>query len=159
MKNKKIALLTLSAALAATLAVPAVAVAAGNEDMARPQRCMLQGERVACAFAGETGKVAHHIRACMGQFAAGAGFVDADGDGVCDNRADGSLGRGGYGFVDADGNGICDNRENGSYAGAGFVDADGDGVCDNRGEGSRSHGENAPHHGRLDGQQRHACLL
>lgn len=81
---------------------------------------------------GETGKVAHHIRACMGQFAADAGFVDADGDGVCDNRADGSLGRGGYGFVDADGNGICDNRENGSYAGAGFVDADGDGVCDNR---------------------------
>ncbi len=69
-------------------------------------------------------------------------FVDADGDGVCDNAPrDGSgqqngrqagqqtgrqMGQGamqgqGRSFVDADGDGVCDN----------FVDADGDGVCDN----------------------------
>ena len=49
-------------------------------------------------------------------------FVDEDGDGVCDN------------FVDEDGDGICDNCVNGECAGAGgayFVDEDGDGVCDN----------------------------
>ncbi len=51
-------------------------------------------------------------------------------------------------FVDADGNGICDNY--GTYGcgmGAGYVDADGDGVCDNygtygcgRGRGGRGYG-------------------
>jgi hypothetical protein len=67
----------------------------------------------------------------------GAGFMDADGNGVCDNfvDADGDgvcdlagTGRGqgnGPGFVDKDGDGVCDN----------FVDADGDGVCDLRGTG------------------------
>jgi hypothetical protein len=48
---------------------------------------------------------------------AGTGFVDANGDGICDNC--------GTGFVDADGDGICDN------CGTAFVDADGDGICDN----------------------------
>ncbi len=39
----------------------------------------------------------------------------------------------GYGnFVDADNDGVCDNRGNGN-----FVDADNDGVCDNRGTGVR----------------------
>lgn len=52
-------------------------------------------------------------------------FVDADGDGICDNTG---LPVGvrpeyagqGLGFVDADGDGINDN----------FIDADGDGICD-----------------------------
>jgi hypothetical protein len=35
----------------------------------------------------------------------GTGFVDADGDGVCDNCT-------GTGFVDADGDGVCDNAGN-----------------------------------------------
>ncbi len=34
-------------------------------------------------------------------------------------------------FVDADGNGICDNYEKGGI-GQWFVDVNGDGVCDNR---------------------------
>ena len=42
-----------------------------------------------------------------------AGFIDADGDGVCDNRAGG-----GCGFVDADGDGVCDNRAGGYGTGA-----------------------------------------
>ena len=46
------------------------------------------------------------------------GFVDADGDSVCDNCGTGA-GRGnGAGFVDADGDGVCDNY--GTGAGRGF---------------------------------------
>jgi len=37
-------------------------------------------------------------------------------------------GRCGQTFVDANGDGICDNR---GSAGCGFVDANGDGICDN----------------------------
>ena len=64
-------------------------------------------------------------------FAAGPGcgryFVDADGDGICDNAGSRCA------YVDADGDGICDvcgashTRPGGGY----FVDEDGDGVCDN----------------------------
>lgn len=56
--------------------------------------------------------------------AAGSGYVDSNGDGVCDNRLFGSCGN----YIDADGNGICDNRLSGSCGN--YVDADGDGVCD-----------------------------
>jgi hypothetical protein len=50
----------------------------------------------------------------------GAGFVDEDGDGVCDRLGTGEgMGRG-RGFVDEDGDSVCEN----------FVDEDGDGVCD-----------------------------
>ena len=58
-------------------------------------------------------------------------YVDADGDGICDNIGSRCV------YVDADGNGICDNcgARHGHWAGCGgaFVDADGDGVCDNCG--------------------------
>ena len=78
--------------------------------------------------------------AVTGAFAAGHGnghgrnFVDANGDGVCDNYG---TGRGQY-FVDADGDGVCDNY--GTGRGQYFVDADGDGVCDNYGTGC-GHGQ------------------
>ena len=62
-----------------------------------------------------------------GAFAIRGNYVDADGDGICDNR-----GTGGGNYVDADGDGICDNRGTG---GGNYVDADGDGICDNRGAG------------------------
>ncbi len=73
----------------------------------------------------------------------GPSFVDADGDGVCDNSAkDGkAMNRGrGKRFVDEDGDGVCDSftgkaqtSGKGMGQGRGFVDADGDGVCDNMG--------------------------
>ncbi len=50
------------------------------------------------------------------------GFVDADGDEVCDN------------FADVDGDSICDHKGQRD----GFADADNDGVCDNA--------ENCPMH-------------
>ncbi len=53
---------------------------------------------------------------------AGWRYVDADGDGVCDNQGTG------YCWVDANGDGICDHQG----AGCGWVDADGDGICDNQ---------------------------
>ncbi len=73
----------------------------------------------------------------------GKHYVDADGNGVCDNY--GSHGHGyvmhsghGKGYVDADGDGVCDNYSSHgcgyvmhSGHGKGYVDADGDGVCDN----------------------------
>ena len=76
-------------------------------------------------------------------FEARPGFVDADGDGVCDNLG---TGQGlGANFVDENGDGVCDYlgagqplglrpMVNGSQGtrmgGMGFVDANGDGVCD-----------------------------
>ena len=79
-------------------------------------------------------------------------FVDADGDGICDNAGSrcvyldvdkdgvcdicgaehGSCPAGkGLAFVDADGDGICDSCGTYHWCGGNFVDADSDGVCDN----------------------------
>ena len=44
-----------------------------------------------------------------------------------------AAGNGNRSFVDADNDGVCDNRGN-----CNFVDVDNDGVCDNRGTGVRS---------------------
>ena len=76
------------------------------------------------------------------------GFVDEDGDGVCDNfgfgRGSGQRRGQGAGFVDEDGDGVCDyfgiGRRDGQGRGnrAGFVDEDGDGVCDYFGTGRGS---------------------
>jgi hypothetical protein len=71
-------------------------------------------------------------------------WVDADGDGVCDNNT-GAPKRlnqnnpSAPNFVDADGDGVCDNAGNPQGKGKrlNFVDADGDGVCDNAGSAVR----------------------
>ncbi|WP_129631054.1 hypothetical protein [Candidatus Oscillochloris fontis] len=39
-------------------------------------------------------------------------------------------------FVDADGDGVCDNTGSGTGTGTNYTDADGDGVCDNMGSGT-----------------------
>ena len=70
----------------------------------------------------------------------GTNYVDADNDGVCDNRPANGAGCGqGAGFVDADGDGVCDNKGAGGRGcgqGRGYIDANGDGICDNRGNGT-----------------------
>jgi len=78
----------------------------------------------------------------------GLDFLDADGDGVCDNYGDNdhtpmNMSRGNHtGFVDADGDGTCDNAGL-NQSGDNFVDADSDGVCDNLGTGLQgSNGSN-----------------
>lgn len=64
----------------------------------------------------------------------GASFVDANGDGICDNYQTGTrrgrvgTARGGYGPGDGTGN---------RGVGANFVDANGDGICDNYPAGAR----------------------
>ena len=64
-------------------------------------------------------------------------YVDADGDGVCDvcGAEHGSCPAGrGMAFVDEDHDGVCDNcgvLHWCGMAGGSFVDADGDGICDN----------------------------
>lgn len=86
--------------------------------------------------------------------ARGPNYVDADNDGVCDNRPACGQGKGRRcGYMDANGDGICDhqgagacNRGNGQgRARQGYVDANGDGVCDNQGAGEqhrrRGHGQ------------------
>lgn len=85
-----------------------------------------------------------------GPAGSGWGYVDADGDGVCDNfgvcgkgarcaNADGICSGGYFGssYVSTDNAAYddysaCDNY---GYCGNGYVDADGDGVCDNYGTG------------------------
>ena len=64
--------------------------------------------------------------------AGGRYFVDADGDGICDNFGSMCM------YADADGDGICDScgmyhwcSMAGTGCGRNFVDTDGDGVCDN----------------------------
>ncbi|MFR7754397.1 MAG: hypothetical protein ACLU0T_01660 [Bacteroidales bacterium] len=136
-------------ALCAVLAVPALAFGVGN---------LSAGQAAVASDA-------------PAQTVAWRGYVDADGDGVCDNRGTGNgigngIGNGagahhGYGsssttdrpgYVDADGDGICDNRGSGNAGnGAGYVDADGDGVCDNyagQGQGrGQGQGQGGGHHG------------
>lgn len=125
MKRKMIAIAT--TALCVVLAVPALAFGVGN---------------LSAGQAAVTSDV-------PAQTVAWRGYVDADGDGVCDNYGSGYCGNG-AGYVDADGDGVCDNRGTGNGIGngagvhhgygpsstadrPGYVDADGDGVCDNRG--------------------------
>ncbi len=73
---------------------------------------------------------------CAGDCGRGPGFVDEDGDGVCDHAGE----RGhGHGFVDEDGDGVCDHAGERGH-GPGFVDEDGDGACDHAGERGRGHG-------------------
>lgn len=84
------------------------------------------------AFGKRTAKImtklkAVHQAAMMNQ----TGFVDEDGDGVCDLCGNVPGSGEGANFIDEDGDGVCDNY--GTGEGTGFVDEDGDGVCDNCG--------------------------
>ena len=60
----------------------------------------------------------HHGAGCAGTGCAGRGwnYVDADGDGVCDNLGTGTCGHGQY-CVDADGDGVCDHLGTGGHWG------------------------------------------
>lgn len=135
-----------SAALAIALAAasPAFAGQAGVGALRTP--CMQACAQAVCQGIG-----------VMAPCAAGAwcaqegcaGFVDADDDGVCDNRASGAVCVRGEGSASVAGSqavspcaacrgadagecAVCDGRS--AAAGSRFVDADDNGVCDNREE-------------------------
>lgn len=121
---KKMFAFVLAAALLATTGITASARACMPESCGgqrRQQVCIQQQTDPAARGYGGAGSG-------MGLHTCGQGnsFVDADGDGICDNCGQGNS------FVDADGDGICDHRGNGNS----FVDADGDGICDHRGQGN-----------------------
>ena len=60
-------------------------------------------------------------------------------------------------FVDADGDGVCDNAGTGTGLGAqtggNYVDADNDGVCDNLGLNTPAQDGTGSQHGRSGGQR------
>lgn len=129
MKKNVIALVAAIALV--VLAVPTIAFANGMQQTWGP--------------ADGSGSLAHHAMraAADGDAAASVGaaidavrghYVDRNGDGVCDNYADGQGTCPGY--VDADGDGVCDNCAANQGACPGYTDADNDGVCDNYGTGN-----------------------
>ncbi len=117
-----------AAALAGMLAMDGTGLAFGAEaNTGAAESSALEAASVRIAIVASRWASAH------------CGYVDADGDGICDNWENGTGGQGygagngdGYGFVDADGDGVCDNWDEAwCGCGQGFVDENGDGVCDN----------------------------
>lgn len=104
----------IAAALVCLLAVPAIAFATSEGGEVQPAVAEEQQTEVA-AVVEEAVVVEEPAVEPAGQR-----FIDADGDGVCDNY-NGTQPGGGKGYG------------NGAGQGAGFVDADGDGICDNYG--------------------------
>lgn len=143
MKGKVIAILTVLVMLAT----------AGGVLAARGQGVKATGQTQRGQVVQELAMAADEVAATAAVSRPNCGtcgnYVDADGDGVCDNRGSGQgAGQGqGANYVDADGDGVCDNRGGaGQGQGANYVDADGDGFCDNRGTGhGQGHGGGRHH--------------
>lgn len=119
-------------------ALPAAASDNGSIQTALTEAAGLVGHQY--RDAGENSGGAGATRATDGTC---AGYVDADGDGVCDTCGGGHGGGHGTcdGYVDVNGDSTCDNcgADHGvnSSACTDFTDADGDGLCDTCGS---SHG-------------------
>lgn len=101
--------------------VPMVGAANGDGTGPDGKGCRMMNS-TGDATGGMMGQSMGCRKHCRGQgMGKGMGFVDKDGDGVCDHyttaMANGATGNGGMmkngqgaGFVDADGNGICDHH-------------------------------------------------
>lgn len=122
-------------------ALPAAASDNGSMQTALAEAAGLVGHQY--RDAGENSGGAGATRATDGTC---AGYVDADGDGVCDTCGGGHGGGQGVcgGFADADGNGACDAHGAG-YGARGHHHGAGSG--DGQGAGSGAH-HGAGHHGR-----------
>ncbi|WP_302963717.1 hypothetical protein [uncultured Adlercreutzia sp.] len=153
----KTSTLAIAIACAAALAVPAVAFAAlapSPVPAAALERAVSGGYHHTdhrSAAAGQADPSARAPRAdgraadraeCLD---ACPGYLDADGDGACDN----CVGAGAEcpGYLDADGNGVCDNCAAGGASCPNYRGADG--ICDRSGEGSCARGSG--HAGRGHG--------
>ena len=129
MNKKKVAAIVIGA-LVVALALPTVAFAGSHGGFGgRFAQC--QGEGLGAAVMRTQGALSE---------VGGRAFVDADGDGVCDDC--GFEAGACRGYVDENADGICDNYADGAGCGRGYVDADGDGVCDRSGSGACGQGGN-----------------
>lgn len=98
-----------------------------NQKIKKEEKVMIQVKKLAAVLAVAAVVSVCGTTALAAGPACGRNYVDANGDGVCDNWGNGGCR---WNYVDADGDGICDNRGNGG-CGWNYVDADGDGICDN----------------------------
>ncbi len=164
-KNTKVTIVTTlgAVALGATIfgAVPALAADNAGGRGGSLQNGLCQAASTVCSTVANTGD----STACTG-------FVDTDGDGICDtcgadNHPHNDCGTN---YVDADGDGVCDNYGTARTGhGSCYVDANDDGICDNRGDGTGNgyesgacdgtgnhHGRNAGGNGGHHGSNHHA---
>jgi len=98
-------------------------VAAGTQTRTRAEDCVLaDGAGTADPIRERAGQGTMQggprARGTAASGGLGAGFVDADGDGVCDALGNRQAASGGLGadFVDADGDGVCDRLGSGQAA-------------------------------------------
>lgn len=129
MKKLRIGIL----AVVLALAIPGVALAAGYGKGGQDMRGAYAGAADQATAVEAQAESVQADDTATTQVGRGAGYIDENGDGVCDNYGTGA---GCAGFVDANGDGVCDNCGATSRTGCGhFVDANGDGICDNHGTG------------------------
>lgn len=162
------------ALLCAALAVPVLAFGMGGAPARQQDQsqlmatCVDQACDIVATQAADTASDVAPVAVPSAPAASPAachGFVDADGDGVCDNHGwAGCYHEGHHGYVDDDGDGVCDNYAQGNCASGyhhgngaassggncpAYTDADGDGTCDNyvdRGQRRGHHGGHGAHH-------------
>lgn len=158
---KRVLIALLAVTFCAALAIPTVAFGA-----ARPAAGLVAHPAITMADASASFSGLHGcVKAMSGMSDACAQvvecvsphhFLDADGDGVCDNAGVGTcLHQGCSGYVDADGDGVCDNypsgNGNGNGSGNGSGSADDAGSADGtrwRGHhAERGHQGQGAHHG------------
>lgn len=105
-----------------------------------------------------TGAFAQDAAPAAGQYGPGAcvNFVDADGDGVCDNAGTGAQPQDGTGSqygAGAQRGAAAGNGQGTGTPGSAFVDADGDGTCDNVGQNVPARDGTGTQSGRNSGQR------
>ena len=134
------------------LIVPTIAFANGVRQVWCPES---DAEVLAAYASGTAGRGDAALPEPTASFARESRIDGAD-NAAQDNR---TVGRGNCpGFIDEDGNGVCDVCESDRNACPGYIDADNDGVCDNYGSGAcgQGIGGGCGHHG--NGVGRHGCM-
>lgn len=164
---KRVLIALMAATFCAALAIPTIAFAAARPAAGLVAHPAITMADASASFSGLQGCV----KAMSGMPDACARvvecvsphhFLDADGDGVCDNAGVGTcLHPGCSGYVDADGDGVCDNYPNGNGNdngnGYGYGSSNGNGSVDDAGSADgvrwrghhaeRGHQSQGAHHG------------
>ena len=139
---KKTAIIVLSVAMVICIGI--MGAFAAEKDRKREQKeactavietqnCKLNCETQSCTTVCET----QNCNENCGTNCSDENYVDADSDGVCDNKASNcnNNSENCANYEDTDSDGVCDNYydncDNVCDSGQNYVDADSDGVCDN----------------------------